>query len=130
MQKKGFVPASWVRARVSKQETVNGYGVEWTIAACQGVILLMDIERTTSERLPLATMPEKFTPDHFSAGILQFQPYTQSFLGVEGAHLDYVTSDIDGDLGPDYSTRPDQTVCNALLEGPHCEIEGGDVWTS
>ena len=34
----------WVRARGSKQEAVNGYGVEWTIAACQEAMLLMDIE--------------------------------------------------------------------------------------
>ena len=135
MQKKGFVPASWVRARVSKQETVNGYGVEWTIAACQGVILLMDIERTTSERLPLATMPEKFTPDHFSAGILQFQPYTQSFLGVEGAHLDYVARGINGDrvlpIVPG-RIRPSGTPCwkghiarlIAVMFGP---VEGVDA---
>jgi hypothetical protein len=89
----------------------------------------MDIERTTCERLPLATMPEKFNPDHFTAGILQFQTYTQSFLGVEGAHLDYFTRGIDGDPGPDYSTRTDQTVWNALLEGPHYEIDSSDDWT-
>jgi hypothetical protein len=64
-------------------------------------------------------MPEKFNPDHFTAGILQFQTYIQSLLGVEGAHWDYVTRGIDGDPGPDYSTRPDQTVWNVLLEGPH-----------
>jgi hypothetical protein len=39
----------WVRARVSKQEAVNGYGVEWTIAACQEAMLLMDIEQSTCE---------------------------------------------------------------------------------
>jgi hypothetical protein len=109
----------WVRACVSKQEEVNGYGVEWTIAACQEVILLMDIERTTCEQMCLATMPEKLNPDHFTAGILQFQTYTQTFLGVEGAHLDYVTRGIDGDPGPAYSTRTDQTVWNALLAEPH-----------
>jgi len=109
---------------------VKENGVEWTIAACQVVILLMDIERTTCERLCLATMPEKFNPDHFTAGLLQFQTYLQSFLGVEGTQLDYVTPGNGGDLGPDYKTRTDQTVCNALLEGPHCEIDSSDVWTS
>jgi len=44
----------WVCARVSKQEAVNGYGIEWTIAASQEAMLLMDIERTTCERLCLA----------------------------------------------------------------------------
>ena len=39
----------WVRACVSKQEEVNRYGVEWTIAACHEAMLLMDIERTTRE---------------------------------------------------------------------------------
>ena len=39
----------WVRACVSKQEEVNGYGVEWTITACHEAMLLMDIERTTRE---------------------------------------------------------------------------------
>jgi hypothetical protein len=71
-----------VRARIREQEEVNGYGVEWTIAACQEAMLLMDIERTTRERLSLATMPEKFNPDHFTAGMLQFQTYLQSSLGV------------------------------------------------
>ena len=72
----------WVRARIREQEEVNGYGVEWTIAACQEAMLLMDIERTTRERLSLATIPEEFNPDHFTAGILQVQTYLQSFLGV------------------------------------------------
>jgi hypothetical protein len=71
----------WVRARIREQEEVNGYGVEWTIAACQEAMLLMDIERTTCEHSSLATMLEKFNPDHFTAGILQFQTYLQSFLG-------------------------------------------------
>ena len=109
---------------------MNENGVEWTIAACQEVILLMDIERTTCERLCLATMPAKFNPDHSTAGILQFQPYTQSLLEVEGAQLDYVTRGINGDPSPDYKTRTDQIVWNALLEGPHCEIDSSDVWTS
>ena len=100
----------WVRARIREQEEVNGYGVEWTIAACQEAMLLMDIKRTTRERSSLATMPEKFNPDHFTAGILQFQTYLQSFLGVEGTRLDYVTRGDDGDPGPDYSTRTEQTV--------------------
>jgi len=39
----------WVHARIREQEEVNGYGVEWTIAACQQAILLTDIERTTRE---------------------------------------------------------------------------------
>jgi hypothetical protein len=39
----------WVRARVSKQEAVNGYGVEWTIAAWQEAMLLIDIEQSTCE---------------------------------------------------------------------------------
>ena len=30
----------WVRARICEQEEVNGYGVEWTIAACQEAMLL------------------------------------------------------------------------------------------
>jgi hypothetical protein len=89
----------------------------------------MVIERTTCEQLCLATMPEKFNPDHFTAGILQFQTYTQSFLGVMGAQLDYVTRGINGDPGPAYSTRPDQTVWNSLLEGPHYEIDSSDDWT-
>ena len=76
---------------------MNGYGVEWIIAACQQVMLLMVIERTTCEQLCLATMPEKFNPHHFTAGILQFQTNTQSFLGVEGAQLDYVARGINGD---------------------------------
>jgi hypothetical protein len=108
---------------------VNGYGVDWTIVACQEVLLLMDIERTTRKCLSLATMWEKFTPDHFTAGILQFQTYTQSLLGVEGAHLDYVTRGINGDPSPDHSTRPDQTVWNALLERPHYKIDSSDDWT-
>jgi hypothetical protein len=40
----------WVRARICEQEEVNGYGIEWTIAACQEAMLLVDIERTTRER--------------------------------------------------------------------------------
>jgi len=68
----------WVRARICEQEEVNGYGVEWTIAACQEAMLLMDIERATRERSSSATMPEKFNPDHFTAGILQLQTYLQS----------------------------------------------------
>ena len=71
----------WVRSRIRDQEEVNGYGVEWTIAACQEAMLLMDIERTTRERSSSATMSEKFNPDHFTAGIFQFQTYLQSFLG-------------------------------------------------
>ena len=102
----------WVRARIREQEEVNGYGVEWTIAACQEAMLLMDIERTTCERSSLATMPEKFNPDHFTAGILQFQTYLQSFLGV-----DYVTRGDGGIPGPNYSTRTEQTVWKASLEG-------------
>jgi len=109
----------WVRARICEQEEVNGYGVEWTIAACQETMLLMDIERTTRERSSLATMPEKYNPDHFTAGILQFQTYLQSFLGVDGTRLDYVTRGDDGDPGPDYSTRTEQTVWKASLEGPY-----------
>jgi len=100
----------WVRARICEQEEVNGYGVEWTIAACQEAMLLMDIERTTRERLSSANMPEKFKLDHFTAGILQFQTYLQSFLGVEGRRLDYVTRGDGGDSGPNYSTRTEQTV--------------------
>ena len=87
----------WVRARIREQEEVIGYGVEWTIAACQEAMLLMDIKRTTCERSSSATMPEKFNLDHFTAGILQFQTYLQSFLGVEGTRLDYVTRGNGGD---------------------------------
>jgi hypothetical protein len=89
---------------------VNGYGVEWTIAACQEAMPLMDIKRTTREHSSSATMPEKFNPDHFTAGILQFQTYLQSFLGVEGTRLDYVARGDGGDPGPNYSTRTEQTV--------------------
>ena len=90
----------------------------------------MDIERNTRERSSLATMPEKFNPDHFTAGILQFQTYLQScFLGVEGTRLDYVTRGNNGDPGPDYSTRTEQTVWKASLEGPDYEIDCSDVWT-
>jgi hypothetical protein len=59
-------------------------------------------------------MPEKFNPDLFMADILQFQTYIQSLLGVEGAHLDYVTRGIDGDPGPDYvlgRIRPSGMSC-------------------
>jgi len=119
----------WVLARICEQEEVNGYGVEWTIAACQEAMLLMDIKRTTRERSSSATMPEKFNPDHFTAGILQFQTYLQSFLGVEGTRLDYITRGNDGDPGPDYSTRTEQTVWKASLGGPHYEIDCSDVWT-
>jgi hypothetical protein len=72
----------WVRARIRQQEEVNGYGVEWTFAACQETMLLMDVERTTRKRSSSATMPEKFNPDHFTAGMLQFQTYLQSFLFI------------------------------------------------
>jgi hypothetical protein len=119
----------WVRARICEQEEVSGYGVEWTIAACQEAMLLMDIERATRERSSSATMPEKFNPDHFTAGILQLQTYLQSFLGVEGTRLDYVTRGDNGDPGPDYSTRTEQTVWKASLEGPHYKIDCSDVWT-
>jgi len=120
----------WVRARICEQEKVNEYGVEWTIAACQEAMLLMDIKRTTRERSSSATIPEKFNPDHFTAGILQFQTYLQScFLGVEGTRLDYVTRGNNGDPGPDYSTRTEQTVWKASLEGPDYEIDCSDVWT-
>jgi hypothetical protein len=64
IQAKGLKALNWwVRARIREQEEVNRYGVEWTIAACQEAMLLMDIERTTRERSSSATMPEKFNPD-------------------------------------------------------------------
>lgn len=117
----------WVRARLREQEEVDGHGVEWNEAACKEAMVLMDIERTTRERSSTLTAPEKFNPEHFMTGILQFQNYLQSHLGVDGTRLDYVIRDINA-VPDDFTTRAEQTMWKAPLHGPYFEIDNSTVW--